>query len=187
MSTSSDNVTIAITGAVYASEPGATITAPTTYNSALDTDLEDVGYISDAGIEEGYNDDRKVFHAWQGGAIVRTVISSSEQTFKFTMIESKRKVLELYHKGSTMVSDGVDGYKLDVMTPTVDRRAWLFDVIDGDEIERIFIEDGEVSDRGSIKYVSDDLTMYEVTVTSYPVDGRVCTKFSNRASWAPAA
>jgi hypothetical protein len=191
MTLEADNVTIATTGAAYTCEAAdrATIPMPTKYNDTLDDLWLDLGYLGPDGIEEDYNDDRKTFVAWQGGTIVRTTISQSEATFKFVMLESKRIVVELYHKGSQVVTvgGGSNGYQLDVMAPTSDRRAFVFDVIDGDTVERILIENGEVSDRASIKYVSDDLTADEVTITSYPVSGRVCRKFTNRATWAPAA
>jgi hypothetical protein len=186
MSTSSANVDVALTGAVYASAAGATVTPPTTAVSSLDTDLVDMGYISDDGVEEAYSEDTTDIKAWQGGAVVRKVISSSEATFKFTMIENKREAVELFHKGSSVVSDGSSGWKLDVLTPTADHRVFVLDVIDGDVHERIYIADGEVTERGSVTYKSDTAIGYEVTITAYPNNGVVCTKFSDSAAWATA-
>lgn len=186
MSTSSANVDVAVTGACYASAAGDTPDAPTTATDILDVLFADLGYISDDGVTESYNDDTTEIKAWQGGTIVRTIISGSKATIKFKMIENKREVVELYHKGSVVVSDGATGWKMDVMVPSPDRRAFVIDVIDGDDHERIYIADGEVSNRSDITYKSDEAIGYEVEITMYPNNGVVCTKFSDKASWATA-
>lgn len=185
MALTAANVNVAITGAVYASEAGDTITAPTTASSVLDTDFNDLGYIGEDGITEHYEEDVSEVKAWQGGAVVRQMISSSAATFAFTMIENKREVVELYHKGSLVESDGSTGWKINVLTPEADRRKFVLDVVDGDDLLRIYIADGEVTQRGDITYVSDEAIGYPVTITAYPNSGVVCTKFSDKASWDP--
>lgn len=184
MSSVAANVNVAITGAVYASAAGSTVTAPTTAISSLDADLADLGYISDDGVEENYDEDTTEITAWQGGAVIRRVISSSEATFKFAMLENKREVVELYHKGSTVVTDGSSGWKMDIMTPQADRRAFVIDVLDGSDHLRIYIPDGEVTERESIGYTTDGAIIYGVTITAYPNNGLVATKFTDKASWA---
>lgn len=187
MSTSSANVNVAVTGAVYGTANGDAPTPPTTAISTLDVLFADLGYISDNGITEAYNDTTTEIKAWQGGTIVRTVISASKATIKFMMIENKREAAELFHKGSVVVSDGSTGYRMDVMVPSPDRRKFVLDIIDGNDHLRIYIADGEVSNRSDITYKSDTQIGYEVEITMYPVAGVVCTKFSDKASWAPAA
>jgi hypothetical protein len=185
MATTAANVQVAVTGAVYASTAGSTVTPPTTATSVLDTDLIDVGYIGEEGIVEHYEEDTTEIKAWQGGAIVRTMISSSKATFAFTMIESTQVVMELYHKGSIMDDDGSTGFKLTVMTPNADRRSFCFDVLDGTEHIRIWIADGEVTERGDITYANESAISYPVVVTAYPNSGVVCVKFSDIVAWGP--
>lgn len=187
MSTNASNVNVAVTGAVYATANGDVADAPDTAISTLDVLFADLGYVSDDGITEAYNDDTTEIKAWQGGTVVRTIISGSKATLKFMLIENKREVVELYHKGSVVVSDGSTGFKIDVMVPTPDRRSFVLDVIDGNDHERIYIPDGEVSSRSDITYKSDTQIGYEVEITMYPNNGVVCTKFCDKASWAPAA
>lgn len=186
MSLTAANVNVAITGAVYAAASGATPSAPTTATASLDVLFADLGYVSDDGVTEAYSDDTTEIKAWQGGTIVRTVISGSKATIKFMMIENKRETVELFHKGSVVVSDGSTGWKMDVVTPTADRRPFVVDVIDGADHLRIYIADGEVSDRSDVVYKSDEEIGYEVEITMYPVNGVVCTKFTDKASWATA-
>lgn len=183
----SANVKVAVTGAAYCSESGATVTAPTTAVSTLDTDLKDLGFLSEDGIEENYDDDVTEIPAWQGGQIVRRVRSKSSATFKMKIIENTRLALELYHSGSLVESDGGSGWKLPIMSPVQDRRKFVFDVIDGTEVLRIWIPDGEVFERGAVVYKGDEAIGYEVTITAYPdADGLVAIKFSNSAAWATA-
>jgi hypothetical protein len=185
MATSAANVQVAVTGAVYASGAGTTVTAPTTATSTLDTDLIDLGYIGEDGVVEHYEEDTTEIKAWQGGAIVRTMISSSKATFAFTMIENKEATVELYHKGSIMATDGGTGFKIDVKTPNADPRVFVIDVLDGTEHIRIYIPLGEVTERGDITYANEEAIAYPVVVTAYPNNGVVCTKFSDIAAWGP--
>jgi hypothetical protein len=187
-----DNATIAVTGAVFVCEAAdlATITMPAKFNDALVDEWLNLGLIGPDGLEEGKEDDRKTFYAWQGGQIVRVTTATSATTYKFAMLESKRQTQELYYKGSKIVTvaGSGNGYQLDILAPQPDKRAFVFDIIDGDNADRHLVEKAEVSDRSAIKRVSDDLTLWEVTITAYPVSGgRVARQFSNRASWAPAA
>ncbi|MFD9949685.1 hypothetical protein ACFWYW_55635 [Nonomuraea sp. NPDC059023] len=175
-------VRVAVTGAVYAGPTSAT--APTSATSSVPAAYNDMGYISEDGVTEAYDEDTQDIQAWQGGAIVRTLISSSKATLQFTMIESKASTLELFHKGSTMESLGVNGYKIDVKTPNVVRKKFILDVLDGDKHIRIYVPDGEVTERGEITYVNDDTISYNVTVTCYPVADVVLTKFSDDVNWS---
>lgn len=181
MTLDAQKVRVAVTGAVYAGPTSAT--APTSATSSVPATYNDLGYISEDGVVEAYDEDVQDIQAWQGGSIVRTLISSSKATLAFTMIESKASTLELYHKGSTMESLGANGYKIDVKTPNVVRKRFILDVLDGNTHLRIYVADGEVTERGEITYVNDETISYPVTVTCYPVGGVVLTKFSDDAYW----
>jgi len=182
MTLDAQKVRVAVTGAVYAGP--TTATAPTSATSSVPAQYNDMGYISEDGVTEAYDEDVQDIQAWQGGAIVRTLISSSKATLAFTMIETKASVLELYHKGSTVESLGVDGYKIDVKSPNVVRKKFILDVLDGDKHIRIYVPDGEVTERGEITYVNDETIAYTVTVTCYPVNDVVMTKYSDDAFWS---
>lgn len=179
-------VRVAVTGAVYAGPTSAA--APTSATSALAATFLDMGYISEDGVVEAYDEDVQDIQAWQGGAIVRTLISSSKATLAFTMIETKASSLELYHKGSTVENIGAGSYKVDVVTPGVVRKSLVLDVLDGDKHIRIYVRDGEVTERGEITYVNDETIAYPVTVTCYPVvvssKNVVLTKFSDDINWS---
>jgi hypothetical protein len=178
-------VRVATTGAVYVGS--LTAPPPSCAASAIPAGYADTGYIGEDGITETYDENTEDIKAWQGGQIVRRVISESSATLNFTMIESKRTTLELYHKGSTITSNGdAEGFRLDVKPPVPDQRRFILDVIDGTSVERIYVPLGEVTERGDITYANADVVGYEVTITCYPSDGIVMTKFSNDPAWAAA-
>jgi hypothetical protein len=173
-----DLVRVALTGAAYTAPLGSA--APTNATTAWPTGWVDIGWISDDGVTESYNDDVSEIKAWQNAATVRRVISGGEATLQFTAIETSPATLELYHKGST-VGTG----KIPVYEAAPDERMFGLDVIDGDDHIRIFIARGEVTERGDITYKSDSAVGYELTITAYPnASGLVLTKFSDALGWS---
>ena len=177
----SEKVRVALSGAVSVGPLGSP--APTSAASPIPPAYVDVGYISSDGIEESYDEDTQEIVAWQGAAVVRKSIKQSTAELKLTMIETSGVTLELYHKGSHVVSDGAGGWRLDVRGPNADPRSFIIDVIDGTKLIRIYVPNGEVTERGAAKYINDDAVGYEVTITCYPVDDVVMTKFSTDPAW----
>lgn len=177
MALSSTNVLIGSTGAAYVAPVGTA--APTSSVSVLAVAYADLGYLSDDGITETYDDSTDEITAWQGATVVRRTISSSSATVAFTMIESKGDTLELFHKGSTMAAG-----KIDVLGAVADRRAFVIDVVDGTTNIRLYIANGEVTERGEITYANGgEALSYPVTITCYPEAGVLLSKFSNSAAW----
>ncbi|UFQ15508.1 hypothetical protein J2N69_11175 [Streptomyces huasconensis] len=172
---------IAVTGAAYVAAPKSTL--PTDATSNWDKAFTDIGWISDKGIAESNSADTTEIKAWQGGATVRKVISSSEMSFSFTAIETSKTVLELYHKGSKVATTN-GKHILEVKAPGPDRRTFGFDVIDGTSHIRIVIPDGEVTETGDIAYKGDEAVAYELTITAYPgPDQTVAIKYSDDPAW----
>jgi hypothetical protein len=181
MSLLADNVRVGITGELNVAPVGTT--GPTTSVSALDAAYEGLGYVSEDGVTETYDDTIEEIIAWQGAVVVRATTTESKATLQCVLIETKGAVLELFHKGSTVEVVSAGEWKIDVLAPTSDPRAFVFDVLDGTKHIRIDIPRGEVTERGEIVYANDEPVGYDVTITAYPVAGVVLTKFSDDASW----
>lgn len=185
MAADADNVRVALTGAVYVAPSGTVL--PTTVATALDPAFVDLGFVSTDGVTEAYNDETSEIRAWQGGQVVRRRISSSETTLAFTLIETNNNVLELFHKGSIVESDGATGYKMAVRTPNADKRAVVVDVVDGNDTIRIVAPSAEVTERTEVVYGEEQIG-YGVTLTCYPTaDGAyndvTVIKYSGSAGW----
>jgi len=175
-------VRVGITGELYAGP--TTSDAPTTSVSALDSDYTGEGYISDEGVTESYEDTVEEIVAWQGARVVRANTTESKATLQCTLIETKGKVLELFHKGSTIAVVSAGQWKMDVKVPTPDERSFVFDVLDGTKHLRLYVARGEVTERGEIVYANGEPIGYNITITCYAdANGILLTKFSDDANW----
>lgn len=162
-------------GLAYAGPVGTT--APTTAAATLNAGFVELGTVSDDGLVESPNTTTTVVKNWAGLA-VKTIITDSEFTFKFTLLQTDKQSLELYHGGSTVASDGATGSKIEVKKTASNPRAFVFDVLDGAKTARIYVPTGEVTDVGDISYIAGDVAGYELTVTAYPdEDGVALVKF----------
>lgn len=176
------NVTVGLTGGVRVAAVGTT--APTGPTGVYAAGWTELGYLSEDGITEANDSDTTEIKAWQNGATVRKVISSSETTFQFTVIETNKETWGLYYPGSTFAT-ATGTTTATIKVPTADPRAFAFDVIDGDKHLRIIVPKGEISERGDLVYKGDEAIGYEFTMTCYPAsDGTVMVKLSDDAAVA---
>lgn len=164
MALDSSKVRAAVSGAV--SLGPTTAAAPTGTGGAL-TGFTDLGYVSDAGVTEARSRDTNDIHAWQGGALVRTLITSGALTYNFVMIETKKETVQLFY-GALVTPGAQDGSFLVIPTNTGGRQSFVIDVVDGAELIRTYIPQGEVTEVGDHVYVNSDPVGYEVTITAYP-------------------
>jgi len=160
MALDSENVRVAVTGAVY--EGPTTATPPVDADTPL-TGLTDLGYVSEDGVTETRDRSTDTVKAWQNAAIVRTLVTEGTLTYQLTLLETKKEVLELYY-GAQVAADGSI-----IIDPTASsgRRSLVIDVIDGDDFIRIYIPSGEVTEVGDQVYANGEPIGYEVTVTAY--------------------
>ncbi len=182
MALNAANVRIGITGELYSAAKG--VTRPTTSVSVLDPGYAGMGYVSEDGVTEAPDDNVERIVAWQNATVVRANHTESTATLQMVLIETKGKVLELYHKGSTVQVVGAGQWKIDVKAPTTDRRQFVCDVIDGAKHIRFDIGDGEVIERGETVYANGEAIGYNVTIMCYPDENNVLyTKYSDDAAW----
>lgn len=181
----SDNVRAGITGGVRVADSGTT--APTDATTAYAAGWRELGYLSEDGVTETNDADVTEFRAWQNGTVVRRYASGSSVTFGFTCIETNYDVLQLFYPGSTIATTG-GNTTLTVKSPTPQRKAFAFDVVDGESTVRIVVPRGEITERGDITYQNGEVTGYEFTLTAYPdADNTVMYKyFTDDAVAAPA-
>jgi len=182
MALNSAAVRIGITGELYVAPVGSS--APASATSSLDAAFVGLGYVSEDGVTESYDDTVEDIVAWQNATVVRSNTTQSTATLSMTLIETKGAVLELYHKGSSVEAVGAGQWRLDVKAPQPDERAFVLDVIEGAKHVRIWVPRGEVRERGQIVYANGGPIGYEVTIVCYPDENNVVmTKFSDDANW----
>lgn len=160
MALDSDNVRVAVSGAVYAGPTGTS--APTASDSTLDVGFVDLGYVSADGITETLDKSTTQIRSWQDGSLVREIVSEGTYSVELTFIETKEDVLELYY-GATITAGELDGDP----RSTGGRKSFVIDVVDGDIVERTYIPQGEVTSVGERTLASGEAIGYTVTITAY--------------------
>lgn len=168
MAVDATKVGVAITGSVFRA-PLATA-APTSQASALNVAFLDLGYIGEDGVTQTLpvSGDSTAIKAWQNGATVRVIRAAPDDvpTFSFVALETNKTVLESYY-GATVTQTATEGALTINTTALRTHYEWVFDVVDGSELERIFIPDGAVIEVGDRVYANAEPIGYEVTIEAY--------------------
>lgn len=161
MANTAANVLAVATGKIYGAVTGTTL--PTAEVQGLNALFltGDLGYISDAGVTQTINRDTTTIKAW-GGDEVRVISTSHELSFKFEMLETNANVLEAYYGDQTL-----PGTVTQITAARGLRQAWVIDIVDGTNLVRIAIPDGEIIELDDITYSTEDAIKYGVTMHCY--------------------
>ncbi|WP_329521158.1 phage tail tube protein [Spirillospora sp. NBC_01491] len=169
---SDDLAMVGINGGAWTVDLGAaTPSAPAGF-SALTAPWMPAGMISEDGLTYAIDEDSEEFKAWGQTSPFRKVVTGSVRTFQMTLWETGRPIVKslMYRIPILDLEPDEDGISTfaESASPTPDRRAWIFDVYDGESMLRMFAPEAEVSERGDVAYKGDEVTGYEVTVSVYP-------------------
>lgn len=169
MPTNADLALVGASGVGYVGAIG--VTAPVGFG-ALNAGHHNIGFISDEGLTESRDEDTTTFTPWGKLSPIRKIVTRSEKSFQLTPWESNQEVLSLYYRtplaGLTPVSGVITIQDSD--TPSPDPRSFVFDVSDGTNRFRIYLPNGEVSERGEVVYQTTEMIGYPLTITAYPGD-----------------
>jgi hypothetical protein len=127
--------------------------------------------VSADGITETIDKTTSQIRAWQGGALVREVVSEGTYSVTLTFIETNQDVLELYF-GSAITGGELDGDP----TNSGGRKSFVMDVVDGTIVERTYIPAGEITAVGERTLASGEAIGYNVTITAYADTSNVTFK-----------
>lgn len=141
-------------------------TLPTTLG-ALDAAFSDVGWLGTDGIELTPDDSVQKFRGYQGGKVVRTVITESSTSFKFQALESTIETFGLqWNVSSTSTSGSLTTTNL-TSGRVVTAKAFVIDQYDRDNASihhRWVIARGEINTREAVKFTSGEIVGYTFTV-----------------------
>lgn len=152
---------------LYLGPAGLDLSTITNLNTALPSDMVDVGWITDDGFTLGMSDSADKIRGHQNHGVVRTYMSESSTTLKAALLESKLGLLKQY-LGVTKtekVTTGSDSItrlevstsrKVETMTGVLD----LFDVSTGKQRRYVF-KRLELGERSDVSYKVGELTAYE--------------------------
>jgi hypothetical protein len=167
------DVRIAIPNTTGGVKVGATTApAPTDATTTLDGGFVGVGYIGEDGFTESPSTDTQDIVAW-GGDIVRRIQTSHDVTYAFEMIETNAQSLALYYGDDNVTATAASptaGNRLavEVKGTQLPRKSVVFEMFDGEVIERIYLPDAQITERSEIQRSHGDAARYSVTFTAYP-------------------
>ena len=157
-------VRVAVTGAVMAG-PYAT-TAPTGTGGTTTGHL-DLGYVTEDGVtitKPGAGDSTPI-KAWQNGATVRTIRSTTDDlpTIEFVLMETSINVVKAA-LGVSVTSGATEGH-YDINTDVqAAAGSWIVDVIDGAELIRSHAPKATPVGEVAMVYKNDEPIGYSVTL-----------------------
>ena len=164
MALTAGNVRVAISGEVYVGPLGTTL--PTDTSTALNAAFKGMGYVSEDGVTQENERDTEDIVAWQNAAVVRSRVTSAKEQFTFTLIETKKDVIDFAY-GTTVTQSVPHGTYTITPGSTGGIKAFVLEIIDGTQIKRIGIAQGELIERGETVYGIEDAIGYECTVVAY--------------------
>jgi len=179
-----DNVRAALNGSIYMAPKGST--APVDLDTAWDAAWQDLGFMSDDGVNMQYSTDVQDINAWQSLSPVRRILTSVDMTLGFTAIELKARTVTAYFPGATITNVSGAIQRLDIPSaPGPQEFAFGLEWIDGTIKNRMVIPRGEITDRGAISLGRSAAVGLEMTVSAYASSApEIATWLSNDPSWA---
>lgn len=166
---SGTDASVGVTGALRVAEVAAPVVVGVgKYDPEIQKNL---GYISDDGVEEGRDEDKKEWIPWQENTPIRSDITKSVVTLKFVLWQSNQLTTGYYYgvKPSDIVENLDGSFQFDEKgKPDLGFNQVYLDVLDKGRIRRTILANAQVTERGSIKYKTDEMVGYETTVTAYP-------------------
>lgn len=157
-----------IAGAIYVGTAGATL--PTDTDTAIDTSVfKDLGYVSSDGITNSTNIESNDVKAW-GGDTVLTTITSKDDTYKYTLIESlNQTVLEFVYGKNNVSGDLTTGLSIQVSSEDVPEVSLIIDMLRRNNTkQRICIPYAKISAIDDIVYNDSDATGFGTTLKCTP-------------------
>ena len=142
----------------------ATFAAPTALTPAAPTPFVEVGWLGPDGLNLTPNDEVSKLKGFQGGRVIRTVVTSSETSVSFQALESTLLTLGL----SLGLKDSTTTAKITKHTlpgsRKVESRQFLVGLFDGTTKWLLHIPHGDITETAEITLGREEITGYNVTV-----------------------
>ncbi|MFD8577399.1 phage tail protein [Streptomyces virginiae] len=148
-----------------------------------------IGAISDDGLVQGFDEESQEYTPWGFTSPFRTQITKSLRTFKLTAWETARTTVQSLQYRIPIVdltpAGGLTTFA-ETASPTPDRRAFWFIVLDGDISRGFYVPEGEISDRADVTHKQDQMAGFEWTITAYPDEAGNTVYHSDMVPVTPA-
>lgn len=163
------------TGGVYAGATTATL--PTNSTASVDAALVGMGYVGDAGLTQTKGGTVTTIRAW-GGDPVKVIRTTDDLTYGWSFLELTADVLkEVFGQDAVAFSDAFGGQKVTINGDTLDARAYVFDMLDGDTAIRIVVPNAVIDGQVTITFVDGQAVGFPVNLIALPDSS------GNKAYW----
>lgn len=145
-----------------------------------------LGYITKDGVEVGREEDKAEIEAWQELNPVRVEITKSQVTVKATLLQSDLQTNSLFYgvDPSAMTTNADGSVTITEQGhPELKNCVLYLDVVDKDKARRIVLANARITERGSMKYTTEDAVVYEVTWTAFPGKDGWSVKTTFKEGW----
>lgn len=165
----------------YALAPAAHI--PTDATSELDESFHNLGYVGADGVVNGLETDSSDVKAW-GGYTVISIRTSTKETFKFSLLETKKDVLSLIYGPDNVSGEDASGLTVKHSGQDLPPVAFVFEIaLTGGRIKRIVVENAKIAKISDVNYKDEDAIAYEVELSALPnADGYTAVEYIALAS-----
>lgn len=160
MTTVAANVTAPSNGDFLYAPTGTAL--PTSPSASLNVAFVSVGYIDENGVTLSQAATTTKVKAFQNADIVKVLQTDHEATVKFTMMETNANTLALFFKGNYVAGVG------QIKGGNAPHKSWVIHEIDGTNIIRTVIPDGQITDIGDVVYKNGEIAGYPVTIECFP-------------------
>ena len=145
---------------------------PKTLAEKFSKDWVKGGYVGEDGVTRTIDASDDKIKAW-GGDIVRILRSEHSVSYALQHLESRNAetLKMLFGENNVHVADGE--VTVELKSEMVPRRAFAFDMRDGDAKIREEVPDGQISLSGDVQFVHSDIIRYEVTIEAFPDENGV--------------
>lgn len=156
-----------ITGAVYRAPAGSTL--PTDATTELDIAFKELGYVSEDGVENEDKRSSEKVKDW-GGNIIASIQNGKEDAYKMSLVEALNvEVLKTVYGDANVTGSLETGIVIKSNGDEQEPSSWVIDMImHGSFMKRIVIPNGKLSNLETIKYKSNDLISYGITIDALP-------------------
>jgi len=159
------------TGDVFLAPVGTPL--PANASDSLDADFEAPGYLAEDGVSFSIGGEVTDFNVWQSLQPARREKTSQDITFGFSMVQWNEISIPLAFGGGDVTSLGGDeyAYAFPAADATLDERALVLDVIDGDNKHRFVFQRGNITEPVEVTFTRGSLASLPVTYSVLAPEG----------------
>lgn len=134
---------------------------PTSLDLMLPSPWVPAGWLAESGVPIEISTDVEKFKAYQGGATVRTKVTSTEKTLSFTMLEKTPLALKLHQDAGDPVAAGPGVARVDLPEGIgVVTMAAVLVTVDDDVTDFLCMEKVEIGEREAVPHANNEISGY---------------------------